>query len=662
MIPMLIESLELENFKVFHGPNKVDIKQGPGNVVVIQGDNGRGKSTIMEAVFWCLYGKEKKHDRLVPANFPAIVNNAARREGNNFARVKIAFEHDGRQFEVERSVRAKKVVPNPSRRSDFDEELHFRVDGKDLGEDNSLIYDMFPEDVASFFFFDGETISRYAEAQENNRETVEKALGLPYLRQAREDIVKVLRDFEHDLRDVQSSPETEKTEADLKALRGKAVEYVTHLNEQEAQLECVNNDIRQHQRNLEEFDDLRGIQQRIQELEDFSSELDKEESAILSTEEAFRAELPWLILGKSVRGAVETVGRVKEQAVQERIEQGRLMDQAEFMKDLRSSGICICGNRMDAEGLGRIDEMLEKLNGALGTIQVIETDRYSWTQSDLSTAMSKARSVEEDARNVHSLEAKRRYLDDNRSRVSKARERETENMRDHSAQNLREKEVFERLTQLTKDKAVIQSKLDEIRDALNITRRQVSELERQLEISFSKKSSASRALLESISRSNRALKALAEIIDRSAEQKRVQIEQRSSGIYTSITNKPKEFIGLSIDPQTFEVKVRSEGGDLVESKKLSDGERHVMALSFLGGLKDSTHEGTLIMDSPFGRLDQTHKTRLIEKIPDLAKNVVLLVTDEDLRPDDWKNLTGVQKKFLLDHDQRQKFSRILEVN
>ena len=41
---MLIKSLELENFKVFHGQNRVEIKPGPGNVVVVQGDNGRGKS------------------------------------------------------------------------------------------------------------------------------------------------------------------------------------------------------------------------------------------------------------------------------------------------------------------------------------------------------------------------------------------------------------------------------------------------------------------------------------------------------------------------------------------------------------------------------------------------------------------------------------------
>jgi len=659
---MLIESMELENFKVFHGINRIAISSGPGNVVVVQGDNGRGKSTLMEAVFWCLYGKEKKHDRLVPTQYPSIVNNTARKEGNNFAKVKVVFEHDGKKFDIERTVRAKKAVPNPSRKSDFDEEMHFRVDGTDLGEDNSMLYDTFPEDVASFFFFDGETISRYAEAQENNRETVEKALGIPYIRQAREDIEKVRKEFEHDLRDVQSSPETEKIEADLKVLRGNAVEHVTHLNEQESQLECLNNDIRELQRNLEEFDDLRGIQQRIQELEEFSLELDKEEATMLTSEETFKAEVPWLVLGKFVRGAVETVGRVKEQAVQERIEQGRLLDQVEFMKDLKGSGICICGNQMDAEGLGHIDEVLEKLNGALGTIQVIETDRYSWTQSDLTTSMSKARSVEEEARNVHSLEAKRRYLDDNRSRVQKALERETESLRVHSAQNLREKEVFERLTQLTKDKAVVQSKLEEIRDILNITRRQVSELERQLEISFSKKSSASRGLLESIGRSNRALRAIDEIVDRSAEQKRAEIEMRSSKIYKSITNKPREFIGLSIDPLSFEVKVRAEGGDLVESKKLSDGERHVMALSFLGGLKDSTHEGTLIMDSPFGRLDQTHKTRLIEKIPELAQNVVLLVTDEDLRPDDWKSLSNVQRKFMLDHDQLQKYSKIQEVN
>jgi len=67
------------------------------------------------------------------------------------------------------------------------------------------------------------------------------------------------------------------------------------------------------------------------------------------------------------------------------------------------------------------------------------------------------------------------------------------------------------------------------------------------------------------------------------------------------------------------------------------------------------------MDSPFGRLDQTHKTRLIEKIPELAENVVLLVTDEDLRENDWRCLNKVQSKFLLEHDQVQKYSRIQEV-
>jgi DNA sulfur modification protein DndD len=659
---MLIKSLELENFKVFHGLNKVEIKPGPGNVVVVQGDNGRGKSTIMESIFWALYGKEKKYDRLVPANYPALVNNTARKEGSAFARVRLAFEHDGKLIEIERKVSAKKGVAEPARKTDFEESLSFKVDGKDLGQDNSLIYEEFPEDVANFFFFDGETITRYAEAQENNRETVEKALGLPYLRGAREDVERVQRDFEKDLRDVQSSPETEKIEGELKNLRGKAAETVSHLNDEESRQECLNNDIRQLQRNLEEFDDLRGIQQRIQELEDFSHELAGEEASILSDEEEFRAELPWLMLSKSVRGAVENVGKVKEQAVQERIEQGRMLDQIEFMKDLKSSGICICGNNMDADGLARIEEMLVKLNSALGTIQIIETDRFSWTQADLATALSKSRMVDEQTSNIHSLEAKRKYLDDNREKVASALARENESLRTHSAQNLREKEVFDRLTQLTKDKAVIQARVDEVKDELGVTQRRVSELERLLEISFSKKSSASRSLLEAINRSNRVLKALEEMIDRSAELKRADIEKRSSQIYTSITNKPREFIGLFIDPVTFEVKVRSEGGELVESKKLSDGERHVMALSFLGGLKDSTHEGTLIMDSPFGRLDQTHKTRLIEKIPELAKNVVLLVTDEDLRESDWRSLNKVQRKFLLEHDQVQKYSRIQEVS
>lgn len=48
-----VESVEIEGFKGFTSPNHVDFK---GRHVFLLGQNGKGKSSIVEAVRWGLFG------------------------------------------------------------------------------------------------------------------------------------------------------------------------------------------------------------------------------------------------------------------------------------------------------------------------------------------------------------------------------------------------------------------------------------------------------------------------------------------------------------------------------------------------------------------------------------------------------------------------------
>ncbi len=58
----------------------------------------------------------------------------------------------------------------------------------------------------------------------------------------------------------------------------------------------------------------------------------------------------------------------------------------------------------------------------------------------------------------------------------------------------------------------------------------------------------------------------------------------------------------------------------------SAGAEHIVALSLIGALqKNAPLRGPIIMDSPFGRLDEEHTINVINTLPNIAPQVVLFV-------------------------------------
>src|ERR1700733_12505911 len=55
---MFINKITLEDFRIYHGCQEINFLQDNSkNVFVISGDNGFGKTTLLNSLIWCLYGK-----------------------------------------------------------------------------------------------------------------------------------------------------------------------------------------------------------------------------------------------------------------------------------------------------------------------------------------------------------------------------------------------------------------------------------------------------------------------------------------------------------------------------------------------------------------------------------------------------------------------------
>ena len=161
---MKLHRVSLYNFMPYKGQHTVDFPQEElANVMLVFGDNMRGKTSFLNAIRWCFYGKAygRSMDRLIPAVH--IVNWAAQDEGDWRTSVKLGFESRGNRYELTRSMSRKEIVAEPRDIQDFDVVTELVRNGDVLGpyQQEHEINEILPEVVSRFFLFDGELLSQY---------------------------------------------------------------------------------------------------------------------------------------------------------------------------------------------------------------------------------------------------------------------------------------------------------------------------------------------------------------------------------------------------------------------------------------------------------------------------------------------------------------------
>lgn len=84
------------------------------------------------------------------------------------------------------------------------------------------------------------------------------------------------------------------------------------------------------------------------------------------------------------------------------------------------------------------------------------------------------------------------------------------------------------------------------------------------------------------------------------------------------------------EPGPDKLQVKNAVGEILNPETLSAGEKEALAFAFIAGLNlASGTAAPLIMDTPFGHLDTDHQKNLINSLPDIPSQVIVLATDRD---------------------------------
>lgn len=622
---MKLDRVTITNFRQYHGEQSVRLSQdATRNVTIFHGVNGAGKTSFFVALNWCLYGEGV-------TGIGQIISKEAVRQaeiGEEVrAKVVVTFIHEGQRYTASRQLKGVKQADGSVRELSGDIEfllMRTRYDGQSARVDNPIgtMNAILPVNVRTYFLFDGEKIDTFArpEAAEEVRYAINRVLNLTVLENARDHLEKVARELRGELRKSASGELKTLVEQDVE-LRRQETELIKRQEDLKREIAAANKHIAEVNQRLREMDAVQGLQKQHDTL-----------SAQLQERENDLNVLTIRIRDAASQGYIALVSNAlaKAQAVlDDKRQRGEIPSniRQQFVQDLLEQHKCICG-RPFSEHDDAHHYLVRLLDSAVPTAledDVLTTsgsivsllDRGRQLRGELDSAMGDKVRVEDALSRLYSQrdDIEREMKGSQLGEASAlARKRD-----EYQADSSRSQEEFVR--------ADVQ---------IEGLRKKIIELEKQIDMA--RKSEQREVFLSrKVKLAQEASDAVAAVHERFAEEKRLQIEQRAREIFHSLAWKGSHFNNVRLT-EDYNLEVIDRWGQQARPE-LSAGERQILSLSFIAAMSTvAEREAPLVMDTPFGRLSSAHRESITARIPELASQLVLFVTDEELRDQALENL------------------------
>ncbi|MBG1264845.1 AAA family ATPase [Nostoc commune] len=630
---MKLTSIKLCNFRSFYGMTPEMILAGGDaqNTTIIHGNNGSGKTSLLNAFTWVLYDKFSA----AFASIEQLVNKRAIAETQKGQAVEcwveIGWEHEGKRYRVKRACRGYK------NEGDFDAgktQLTMWVgadDGKwniPIQQPDDIINQILPATLHQYFFFDGERIEEIVRSDKKAEiaEATKIFLGVEVINRSIRHLGDAKKTLENELKAIGDSEtkqllrQQEKIERERERISKRQTEIKEELEYQQTFKKETSNRLR-------ELSAAKELQERWQDLE--SQKVTNQEE-YKKTKEALKKVI-------SARGYTVLLSETTAQfrgIINDLKQRGELTSgiSREFVNDLLNSQRCICGAELH-EGNHSHTHVTTWLNKA-GSSAVEETAIRMSAQVD-----------EIDKQAIGFWEE----VDREQTRINQLRQSisQIEGDLDNIQERLR-KDANEEISSLQKRLDEIESKIDELNREQGANQQQIAQLTTEIEglnkqIAKQKLNEDKQTLAQRrINATQDAIERLTEVKNRQEQQFRLQLEKRVQEIFMEISVTP--YIPKISDK--YELTLVENTTGIEAPVAASTGENQILSLSFIASIIDKVREWSekrkmmmipdsstfpIVMDSPFGSLDESSRRHIAKTIPQLANQLIVLVTKTQWR-------------------------------
>lgn len=652
---MKLAQLTLENFRQYFGKQRLDFsRDNQKNVTVIHGINGAGKTSLFLAINWCLYGRSVDNVKVID-NVGELVS----KEGISQAQpgedvrmgVELAFLHNGERYLVKRSLVGVRQLDNSVRMEDGNNNftmMRIKADGQaervnnPLGTMNAIL----PVNVREYFLFDGEKIDNFAkpEASSQVKQAIYLVLKLEILERARRHLETVAQDYRKALKQASSGELRDLVEQEEKALEDKEKsEKRLHALDQEN--ESAKRKIADIDQRLREMQNAQTLQQQRDRIERDLGMRRTEMEKVVGTVRDLVTSGFFVIAKPAIDKAIALLEKKRER--------GEIPSnfRQQFVQDLIEKMVCICGRSFD-DGSSEHQQLLSKIShgipdglqdDVMNTCALLQgfDARIEKQKADLNEQMHRRVELIDLIKDLEAeLDDVSRQLRGSPLEEISALEKKREDYQGDIQSNMLEVGSL-----LTKVESLMRQ-ITEIRKNIDKARRQEK---KEL------------TLITKLDLAQRSADAIGEMYRSFADEMREKIQEKTKEIFKSLIWKESHFNDIKLGPD-FNLDVIDRYGQSARPE-LSAGERQVLSLSFIMAMsRVSEEEAPLVMDTPFGRLSSHHRNAIAEHLPKLVDQLVLFVTDEELRDEARQNLQErVGAEYRLEFDPKTSCTEIVEV-
>lgn len=645
---MKLLSITLENFRQFYNKQKIKFSDGDRNVTVVFGENGKGKTGIFRALVFGLFGEvylaqDNNKDKIHLVNLLKLDEN----EGMPVnATVKIEFEHKGEKYFIERiaqgynmnNIIEERILSPKLYKVDSNGNFSANVI-EDEEEIKIILNSIIDQKIKDFFLFDAEKIETLAKTDAKVKDEVKTV------------IVKLLQ--------------IDKLDKGISILKNLYNKENKNIIERSSNLDLKKKEKEIESKKLE----INNLNEKIQLKEnDYNyciSEIEKSELMLAENEGIRKLQNEMNIVRDKKDNKLQSLKYLKEALKNDHFNQGHMILMKDSYQATKSYLNQIVVEQQDLISIEVIEKSLSDmvcsccktdLNKFKEAYDNIIKMKENYKRSEITPLVTEINgTIHEYSNNKDEILSKIknklkeiRFVKDEIESLNKEIDKFKENIKEFSNSEVNLKEIENNLESKKETSEKLKVEIEKLKFEVELKDKELSKLERE----NSDLMEQDTALKYDHKRLDYILKlknSFEEIFKEYSDDMREQLKKETSDIFRRLIDiKDKNLIESIKINEKYELELYNWNGIKI-TQDISQGQKQVMALSFITALAKVASGGEenvdfpLFMDTPFGRISGKNRDNLIENIPMLTSQWILLLTDTEFTVSEEMKIKSTKK-------------------